>query len=79
MLHSGIRKRVTSPVVFTYTKVDLFFSFFLMFSNFLLGIRATITIAQPDILPLNNHDFPLTQRWKFYYSQTQPHKLSIMA
>ena len=36
MLYPGNKKRVTSPIVFTYTKVDLFFSFFLLFSNFLL-------------------------------------------
>ena len=40
MLHPGNKKRVKSPVVFTYTKVDLLFSFFLLFSNFLLQDRS---------------------------------------
>ena len=38
MLYPRNKKRVTSSVVFTYTKVDLFFYFFLLFSNFLLSL-----------------------------------------
>ena len=51
ILYSGNKKRVTSPTVFTYTKVDLFFSFFLLFSNFLLEAPSVVGRAQEEAAP----------------------------
>ncbi|KAL6316339.1 hypothetical protein AAG906_017974 [Vitis piasezkii] len=50
--------------------------FYFCYPNFLLCLNRGRGPLY-GTLPSNNHDFPFTQCWKFYYSQTQPHKLSI--